>query len=77
MDPWLIGFPVFACIPFSRRSLYYNYSFTDYDIIYPPRVIGFANYQLIAGYSHFNDLSINGLPFVETGHKTLDKMIIP
>ncbi len=41
ISPWLIGFLVFALYPI-LSSLYY--SFTDYDIIHPPKFVGLANY---------------------------------
>ncbi|MBP2116092.1 MULTISPECIES: carbohydrate ABC transporter permease [Paenibacillus] len=41
ISPWLVGFLIFALYPI-LSSLYY--SFTDYDIIHPPRFIGLANY---------------------------------
>lgn len=41
ISPWLIGFLIFALYPI-LSSLYY--SFTDYDIIHPPKFIGLANY---------------------------------
>ncbi len=42
--PWLIGFFVFTFIPF-LQSIYL--SFTRYNIITPPRWVGFANYQML------------------------------
>lgn len=41
ISPWIIGFLVFALYPI-LSSLYF--SFTDYDIIHPPKFIGLANY---------------------------------
>jgi multiple sugar transport system permease protein len=39
--PWLLGTILFVCYPIIS-SLYY--SFTEYDIIHPPKWIGFQNY---------------------------------
>lgn len=40
--PWLLGFLAFTAWPF-LRSIYL--SFTRYDIVRPPRWVGFANYR--------------------------------
>ncbi len=42
ISPWLIGFLLFTLWPFAR-SLYL--SFTRYDIVRPPKWVGFANYE--------------------------------
>jgi multiple sugar transport system permease protein len=42
--PWLIGFFVFTFVPF-LQSIYL--SFTRYNIITPPKWVGFANYQML------------------------------
>src|SRR5215472_14013921 len=43
-SPWIIGFCLFTLYPLVS-SLYY--SFTNYDILQPPRWIGFNNYKTI------------------------------
>jgi multiple sugar transport system permease protein len=45
ISPWLIGFVLFTLFPFVA-SIYL--SFTQYDIISPPKWVGFANYVEIA-----------------------------
>ncbi len=42
ISPWLIGFVLFTAWPF-LRSLWL--SFTRYDIVRPPKFVGFANYE--------------------------------
>lgn len=55
ISPWLIGFFVFGIIPMGA-SLYF--SFTDYDMLSPPRWIGTANYErLIRDAKFLNSLS--------------------
>jgi multiple sugar transport system permease protein len=44
MSPWLIGFSVFILYP-ALASLYY--SFTNYDLLSPPRLVGLANYRFM------------------------------
>ena len=44
MSPWLIGFVVFILYPM-LASLYY--SFTSYDLLSPPRGVGFDNYAFM------------------------------
>jgi len=41
MSPWIIGFAVFILYPM-LASLFY--SFTSYDLLSPPRAVGFDNY---------------------------------
>jgi multiple sugar transport system permease protein len=43
-SPWIIGFCVFTLYPLAS-SLYY--SFTNYDILQPPRWVGLDNYKTI------------------------------
>src|SRR5689334_8352309 len=40
--PWLVGLLVFTIYPI-LASFYY--SFTEYDIVSPPKFVGLANYQ--------------------------------
>ncbi len=46
VSPWLIGFLVFLAGPL-LASLYF--SFTDYDLLTPPRWIGLGNYRYMFG----------------------------
>ncbi len=53
--PWIIGFLIFTIGPM-LSSLYF--SFTDYDIVNPPRWVGFDNYVRV----------FSGIPeFIQTG----------
>lgn len=42
ISPWIIGFLVFTATPF-LASLYF--SFTDYDVLSPPKWVGLDNYE--------------------------------
>ena len=42
ISPWLVGFLLFTAWPF-LRSIYL--SFTRYDIVRPPKWVGWANYE--------------------------------
>jgi multiple sugar transport system permease protein len=42
ISPWIIGFLVFTAGP---MAVSLGLSFTDYDVLNPPRFIGLANYQ--------------------------------
>lgn len=44
MSPWIVGFSVFIVYP-AFASLYY--SFTNYDLLSPPRFIGLSNYRFM------------------------------
>jgi multiple sugar transport system permease protein len=44
MSPWIIGFSVFIVYP-ALSSLYY--SFTNYDLLSPPRFTGLDNYRFM------------------------------
>jgi multiple sugar transport system permease protein len=44
MSPWLVGFAVFFGYPLVMSSYL---SFTHYDLLSPPRWIGFANYRYL------------------------------
>src|SRR5579859_4010731 len=43
-SPWIVGFCLFTLYPLVS-SLYY--SFTNYDILQPPRLIGLENYKTL------------------------------
>ncbi|HEY3782391.1 MAG TPA: sugar ABC transporter permease [Fimbriimonadaceae bacterium] len=49
-SPWIIGFCVFLLYPVVASL---RYSFTSYSVLNPPRYIGLANYQELAGDSVF------------------------
>jgi multiple sugar transport system permease protein len=42
ISPWLLGFAVFTAVPMLASLVL---SFTDYDVLRPPRFIGLENYQ--------------------------------
>ena len=44
--PWILGFLIFMLYPI-LASLFY--SFTNYSVLRPPKMIGIANYQELAG----------------------------
>ena len=44
ISPWLLGFFVFTLYPFCRS---FYLSLTRYNIILPPKFIGFANYKMM------------------------------
>lgn len=46
ISPWLIGFLVFTAVPMGA-SLYL--SFTEYDVLRPPKPVGLDNYQQLLG----------------------------
>ncbi len=45
LSPWILGFVLLTLFPFAA-SLYW--SFCRYDLLSPPEVVGFANYQRLA-----------------------------
>ena len=42
LSPWIIGFVVFTALPMVASLVL---SFTEYDVLRPPRFVGFENYQ--------------------------------
>jgi multiple sugar transport system permease protein len=50
MLPWIVGFVVFLMYPM-LASLYF--SFTDYNLLSPPRFVGLANYRFMVDDSQF------------------------
>ena len=59
--PWILGFCIFLAYPVIA-SLYY--SFTSYSVLRPPKPIGLANYQELAGDSVFHQALGNTLLYV-------------
>ena len=42
ISPWIVGFVVFTALPMIASLVL---SFTEYDVLQPPRFVGFENYQ--------------------------------
>ena len=42
LSPWIVGFVIFTALPMIASLVL---SFTEYDVLRPPRFVGFENYQ--------------------------------
>src|SRR5436190_1589791 len=49
ISPWIIGFCIFIAYPIIASAFY---SFTDYDVLTPPKFIGLANYRDLLTTDH-------------------------
>lgn len=64
ISPWLVGVLVFLAIPLGA-AIYF--SFTEYDILRPPRWIGLLNYQRLGTDPFFAKAISNTLYYVIVG----------
>src|SRR3954447_7523077 len=49
ISPWIIGFCLFIAYPIIASAVY---SFTDYDVLTPPKFIGLSNYRDLLTTDH-------------------------
>lgn len=63
-SPWIIGFLVFSLYPICASAYY---SFNEFNLIQPPKWVGFANYVSLAKDSKFTKSLFNTIYMVVLG----------